>query len=354
MNVLLLTSHSIAEYDDLRMLTDLGYDVFSIGGAYDDVPFEGKRPALEVTRYPELEAATNRQRAHVTEIRGDPGPNIDWGKAWLHPEVIAWADAIIVHHFPESWIAGQWDRIKHKRVIWRTCGQSSPDGSLEREMAKLDGLQIVRYSPRERIIPDFAGEDALIRFGKYPADYGPWTGEWEGVINITQHMAQRGDACGYRAWQDVTRGLARPSGGLPEDGPPPPFALPLGPGSDAIGGTGELTYDEMRGWLNRARAYIYTGTHPASYTLGLMEAMLSGIPVIALPWATGWAPLDDLFEAPSIVAVDPTPRIDEKYKLRTFLADRDIAGLVGSLQRQRAIDLFGIETVGAQWKAFLG
>ena len=35
MNVLLLTSHSIAEYDDLRMLTDLGYNVFSIG-AYTD------------------------------------------------------------------------------------------------------------------------------------------------------------------------------------------------------------------------------------------------------------------------------------------------------------------------------
>jgi hypothetical protein len=352
MNVLLLTSHSIAEYDDLRMLTDLGYLVFSIG-AYTNpwTPTDDKRPPLRhAPSYPYLAACCE----NVRRENGDPGPNIDWAKARLHPDIIDWADVIIVHHFPERWIGGQWSAIKHKRVIWRTCGQSSPDGSLERYMAtfRSEGMEIVRYSPRERSLPNFAGEDALIRFGKYPADYGPWGGEVETVGNVTQNMAQRGNACGYGFWLQATDGLP---------------TMPAGPGSEALeGGIGSLPYDAMLRYLRALRAYLYTGTQPASYTLGLMEAMLSGVPVVSIgAQAFG---LPDLFEAAtrddlplgdkpdSIVAWDSCfddPQ-DAKRALRTLLDYPDKAATISAMQRQRAIDLFGIETVGPQWKAFLG
>src|SRR6185369_16408105 len=118
-----------------------------------------------------------------------------------------------------------------------------------------------------RVLPGFAGEDALIRFGKYPDDYGPWVGDYEVVGNITQHMKQRGDACGYRDWVTFTDGLP---------------TAPAGPGSDEMGemgGLGSLDYPVMLAYLRHVRAYLYTGTHPASYTLGLMEEMLSGVPV---------------------------------------------------------------------------
>lgn len=353
MNVLLLTSHSIAEYDDLRMLTDLGYDVFSIG-AYTDPqhPTDDKRPALPAPAHPELATKCDEARVVNQAAYGDPGPNIDWAKARLHSDVIDWADVIIVHHFPERWIGGQWDRIKHKRVIWRTCGQSSPDGSLERLMAGFR-VEIVRYSPKERILPDFAGETALIRFGKYPSDYGPWTGDWPGVINVTQHMAQRGDACGYSQWMDATRGLARPMGGLPEDGPPPPFAMPIGAGSEEIGGTGLVTYPEMLGWLNRARAYLYTGTHPASYTLGLMEAMLTGIPTVTPGWDTGDRILNGLFEARDMLPRKPVREAIPQY-LKALLTDRAMARRHGEETRQAGIELFDVAHVGPQWRELLG
>jgi hypothetical protein len=139
MNVLLLTSHAIAEHDDLEMFTRMGVPTYSIGGAYDELlPFEGKRPAIaNLVRYPELEAATNEQRARMHRTYGDAAQVIDWAKARLAPEVIDWADTIIVHHFPEAWIGGQWNAIRDKRVIWRTCGQSDP--RVENVMAKLRG-----------------------------------------------------------------------------------------------------------------------------------------------------------------------------------------------------------------------
>jgi hypothetical protein len=339
MNVLLLTSHSIAEYDDLRMLTDLGYDTFSIGAYTKPAePTDDKRPALPDAPYHEILAdACNRQR----EKLGDPGYNIDWAKAALHPEVIAWADTIIIHHFPERWIVPQWENIKHKRVIWRTCGQSSPDGSLERLMAPLvkRGLEVVRYSPKERNLPDFAGESAMIRFGKYPSDFLPWVGDDLVVGNVTQHMRQRGDSCGYPAWAVVTQFLP---------------VKPAGPGSEDLpGGIGPLSYETMLHYLRHLRTYFYTGTQPASYTLGLMEAMLAGVPVVSIqPNRFGWA--EHLFEGHAI-AVYSAPEVEGlRLALGDMLKFDQTAENASKATRQVAVDLFGIERIGAHWKAFLG
>ena len=345
MNILLLTSHSIAEYDDLRMLTDLGYDVFSIGAYTNPAhPSDDKRPALpDVTHYGFFEETCNVVRAE----NGDPGPNIDWAKAKLHPDIIDWADAIIVHHFPERWIGGQWEQIKHKRVIWRTCGQSSPDGSTERWMAQFDGLEIVRYSPKERCLPDYAGESALIRFGKYPDDYGPWIGDVVNVLNIAQHERVPHARDWWLNWsflEEATRGLPLTFGG---------------PHTELIGGLGSLSYETMLWWLQHARVYLYTGTQPASYTLGFIEAMMTGIPVVSIgPQHMG---LPDLFEGHEIArhGYAPDPGSAHRQLERLLAWGQDVTYEQGAwahshAQRRLAIELFGIETVGAQWKAFLG
>ena len=357
--ILLLASHAVAEYDDLRMFTDLGYDVFAPGGY--EVPSrsgEGIRPALpDAPHHPELVARLRQ----VREERGEPGPAIDWGKAALHDDIIDWADVIIVHHFPQVWIAGQWDRIKHKRVIWRTCGQSNPD--LERHMGVYvaHGLQIVRYSPAERRYFEslgprcFAGQDALIRFGKYPDDYGPWDGDQAVVGNVTQDMQQRGDSCGLSSWLNSTIGLP---------------ARPAGKGSEALpGGIGQLSYEDMLDYLRHIRVYLYTGTRPASYTLGLIEAMLSGVPVVSIGpaiWGNGWDG-GALFEGHEIAYspsmelfggdYDPNDRRWIRLMLEVLLSGRDEAREARELahiQRSTARTMFDVATVGAQWQEFLG
>ncbi len=361
MNILLLTSHSIAEYDDLRMFTDLGYDVYSIGGAYDEVPFEGKRPALpNVKRFPELEAATNRQRARLTEERGDADQRanggafyVDWGKADLAPEVVDWLDVAIIHHFPEAWLRYNWPKLRGKRVIWRTCGQSDP--RLETTMAEYhrDGVEIVRYSPAEERafhpLGMWAGQDTLIRFGKYPADYQPfesdypfYVGDWPVIGNITQDMKNRGEACGYDRWLLDTGHM---------------LTKPAGPGSELLqGGMGPLSYEDMLTYLRRIRCYLYLGTQPASYTLGLIEAMLSGVPVVTHPWRVpdlDWKWLSDLWEGGEIVGDDRVV-LDRALRLRIYLDSVDTARADGQRGRERAIELFDVATVGRQWVDFLG
>lgn len=340
MNILLLASHAVAEYDDLRMFTDLGFDTFAPGGY--EVPSrsgEGIRPALpDAPHHPELVARLQEVRA----ARGEPGPAIDWGKAALHDNIIDWADAVIVHHFPEQWIVGQWDRIKHKRVIWRTCGQSDPRLEMVMEPLHRQGLQIVRYSPAERryfeAIGQWAGQDALIRFGKYPDDYGPWIGDNLVVGNITQHMKQRGDACGYGFWVAATEGLP---------------VQPAGAGSEEMGGLGLLSYSAMLDYLRHLRAYLYTGTTPASYTLGLIEAMLSGVPMVSMG-PEAWRGPSALFEGHEIAwphGYDDA--LTAGTVAGTLLDETEIAAGLSDRVRERAIDLFDVATVGPQWVEFL-
>jgi glycosyltransferase involved in cell wall biosynthesis len=154
-------------------------------------------------------------------------------------------------------------------------------------------------------------------------------------------MVQRGDATGYGFWQTATNGLP---------------VRPAGPGSEALrDGVGQFSYEGMLGYLRHLRAYLYTGTRPASYTLGLIEAMMSGTPILSIgrhAWGDDWGGAD-LFEGDEIVP----PGFDDPKQAHTFLrnllTDHTLASELSASLHTRAVEMFGIETIGAQWKAFL-
>jgi len=167
--------------------------------------------------------------------------------------VLDWADTIIYHHYLHR-LYGQWPRIAdwlrgdpNRRVIWRTVGQSVDGNERDAQQFHREGMEIVRYSPKERNIPNFAGQDALIRFYKDPDEWYGWTGEDAVVGNVTQQLLQRDPYTNFGFWRDATEGLP---------------TLPAGPGSNAIGGLGSLDYHEMQAYLRRIRCYLYTG-YPA-------------------------------------------------------------------------------------------
>ena len=55
MKILYLSCHSVLEYDEIRILSDLGYDVFSIG-AYitPSIPHVDMRPSINIPSNPVL------------------------------------------------------------------------------------------------------------------------------------------------------------------------------------------------------------------------------------------------------------------------------------------------------------
>jgi len=328
LRILYLSCHAALEYDELQLLASLGHEVFSVHGSYQvpQAPADSVRPPLPLPRYPALEAIARQ-----------------CSRERLDPRLVAWADIILVMHVPQ-WIINNWHLFGGKRVIWRSIGQSTPRTERMLRPYRRLGLEAVRHSPGELRIPGNIGADAIIRFYKDPDEFCGWTGNSDEVITLNRSMRARAAACNFPAFVALTQGCnARVYGHGNED---------TGP----LNG-GALDYEAMKRKLREARVYVYTGTKPACYTLGLVEAMMTGIPVVALGsrWGdVGWGS----YEVPHIIrnGVDGFVSDDLGYlrqAIARLLQDHGLAAVIGQNGRQRAIALFGEPAIRAQWVALL-
>jgi hypothetical protein len=342
--ILLCLSHSIEEYDQLRLLHGLGYEVCSIGGYIDPAhPHDDKRPAL-----PNVPCVTSVKEA-IDGLGTDD--NLGAAQREIPAAVLDWlgADGVIIfHHYLDQRLWPQWEHLREwrsggGRVVWRTVGQSVEANERAAAPYRADGLEIVRYSPRERNLPGYCGEDVMIRFYKDPAEWAAveWDGSVKKVTNVTQQLKQRHPWTNYDFWRDATADLD---------------VCPVGPGSEAIGGLGAVSLDAMKDSLHLCGAYLYTGTQPASYTLGLIEAMMVGIPVVSIGphWMTAFPYGPDIFEGHLLAGAYTDLPAAAALILKRLLADDDLAHTFSTEQRKHTLAGFGMEPVGQAWKEFLG
>lgn len=331
MKIHYISDHSILEWDEAQMFADLGHDIFC-NGAYMDPAghFSLPRPGLKnVNYYPEYaEIASNSARTNLPKELIDP------------------FDVIIVMHGPNV-IYENWDRIKHKPVVWRTIGQSVPAVEIQLRRMRDEGLKIVRYSPKERNILEYLGEDAMIRFYKNEEEFPEWIGDTQNVISFAQSLKGRRQFCHY---DEIYPVVGKYNG------------LIYGPGNDDLGyiNGGCVTYEKQIELMQHARAFIYGGTWPASYTLSFMEAMMAGVPIVAI--SKKLAHLSS-FEHIEFYEVDEIlaqigglvcDNIDEMYqKTQMVLDDYDLAKDISNKQRKLAVSMFGKQVIYKQWEEFL-
>lgn len=342
MRILMLPCHEVLEADELHLLRSIGCDVFSPGSFVE--PANRGDSHLRPNIAGLVNDPEDVRLYHACAVEGRDN------KSNLSRELVDRFDVVLVHHIPE-WISGNWPVLKAsgKRVIWRTIGQSVAHQEEKLRPFRDQGLQIVRYSPREERIPGYIGADAMIRFAKRESDWGGWTGHVPSVLHIGQDVIKRAQACSYEFYEGVTR--------------PFPRTL-IGNGSEAVSwGRGKLPYEEMRQALRDHRVFFFTGTHPASYTLGFIEALMSGIPVVASGPMHGndlrSFPGHDLYEVADILrdhccgfaSDDPFELHDAiKFLLRDERGARDMS----AVGRATAIKLFGFDNIAPQWAKFLG
>lgn len=332
MKILYLSVHEILEYDELKLFTEMGHECYSMGAYTNPYGDEG------------------RKRPGIPDMPFDPQFHnlaVRYSKDDLHPEMIEPMDVIMVMHEP-SFIEKNWEKIRHKRVIWRSIGQSVPHIEKRLEPFRMQGLQVVRYSPAEATIEGNIGLDAMIRFYKDPDEFKDWNGDRDQVITIGQSMRARSKYCNFDAFKDSTEGLERKL---------------FGPNNDDSGIPGGfLTYDEMKAVLRDSRVYFYTGTHPASYTLNFMEAMMTGIPIVAVGNRLGNNsdfPNQTTYEVTQIIKNGIngyySDGLDELRKyVDEMLKNKNLAAQIGRMGRQKAIELFGKDQIKKDWKNFLG
>lgn len=330
--ILYLSCHEILEYDEVKLLNELGHYVFS-PGAYlnpNQGQFEQLRPGLDMVYDPE------DVRIYMDLHFQNPALDV---KKRLSKELVDRFDIIIVMHEP-SFITNNWSTIKHKRVIWRTIGQST--SNLESQMKRYvdQGLQIVRYSPAEQRISGYAGCNKLIRFYKDPAEFKNWTGENKQVITLAQSMIKRSGACNFPYFESATQPFRRTLLGTHN--------------TEVSWNKGPLTYLEVREELRTNAVYFYTGTHPASYTLNFIEAWMTGIPIVAIGCQHG----GHLYEVDQLIENGITGFYSDdlqtsQNQIRDLLQDEALSRQISTTGRLKAIEIFGKELVSKQWMDFL-
>lgn len=332
MKIHYISCHSVLEYDEVQMFTDMGHDVFSNGAYLDPAGhITHPRPGLKGAIYHEDLADIARKTATTN----------------LPKELIDPFDVIIVMHTPDVLISN-WDRIKHKKVIWRTIGQSTPNVEARLKPLRDEGLIIVRYSPKERHLENYLGEDALIRFYEDEDKYKGWHGKAGTVVNFSQSLLGRRDFCHY----DEVIPVIEAFGGLV-----------YGPGNEDLGqyNGGAVPHEKQLEIMRAAGVMVYGGTWPASYTLSFIEALMMGLPIVAvskeIAHVKKFAHID-FYEVDELMAEISAPVCDSVEQMmeatRQLLENRKYALDISKRQRELALKHFSKAAISAQWAELFG
>lgn len=352
LKILYLSCHEVLEYNELKLLTEIeheinpGYsiDVFSLGGAFQNPNQSGgfMRSVIPKGRfYPDL---------YQLAIQCD--------KDDIHPKLLEWADVCLMMHNSaiqgqkeqQRWLVRNWQNFKdyNVKVIWRSIGQSVP--LIEREIKKYkdQGMKIVRYSPLEEKIPDFAGADAIIRFYEDEELFSGWTGEKKQILVVGQSFKQRAEFLNFPLLERLTTGFSTKVAGT---------------GNEDLGELwlGYRKYHELISEYRNARVFLYVGgTIPAQYTLSFIEAWMMGIPVVAIGkklrkhHAFNW----DNYEVPDLITNGVNGYVsDDVAELRNYISmlleNHELAKKVGEAGRKKAIELFGRKQKLQEWADML-
>ena len=345
MNILLFSCHEILEANLINLFLGLGHNVFSMGAFHSNSRGTGIRPEI-----PNFNPDPRLATVYLTGSKDN-----------VPQELIEWSHCIVMMHnapsesHPQPWLANNWNKFKKakKPVIWYSIGQST--GYVEESLHKFrkEGLKIVRYSPKETNIPNFAGVDATIRFSIDPADFELYEGNIARIVNVSQAMfgggtvPSRGDHMNLKEFKGVVEGFDWKVFGPNNEN-----------ATEHDGGI--LSYEDLKSMLKFNRVYMYVGTRPASYTLGGMEAMCAGIPIVSIGPSLGDSIYKDqkTFEMHELIGESGkagfwSDNIDDLRKYcKMLVEDAELAKEVGAAGRLKAIQYFGKDLISKQWMDF--
>lgn len=259
-NILYTSCHSVLEFDELRILTSLGHSVFSIGSYFNpNNPAESIRPPIKLHQ--------NKEWLQLFSKTGCNG-------LLLSKEFLSKFDIIISMH-GHDFISRNFKNIsKSTKIIWRGIGQNNSIIESKLKVLKSKGVCIVRYSPLESLIEGFAGIDCLIRFGKKISEFD-LTRERNGRTMLCYNSIL--NRRGHNDWEqseEFVSSINTDIYGASNEGVP--------------NWKGTPSYDEQLNLYSTYSRIFCLSSSPAPYTLGFIEAILSGGEVLINRHGNKW------------------------------------------------------------------
>jgi glycosyltransferase involved in cell wall biosynthesis len=159
--------------------------------------------------------------------------------------------------------------------------------------------------------------------------YGGHTGEVAGVLQVSNHLRERGAILGWDAHATVCDGLE---------------SLVLGRNPGLEGARPAEDWDDLRLQYRRYRVYLHTAVHPYEdgFNLALMEAMATGMPIATVAHPT--SPITDGVEG---VVSDDARAL--RKKVLALLADPEAGRVMGQAARRRVQTRFPLDRFRGAW-----
>jgi hypothetical protein len=172
----------------------------------------------------------------------------------------------------------------------------------------------------------------VIEHGVAVPDEVRWRGDVERGLVITNHLARRGRRMGADLFARLRTTL--------------PLDL-VGMGATDLGGLGEVDHPQLPAFAAAYR-FLFSPVRYSSLSLSVIEAMMTGMPVIALATAEMATVIE---HGVSGFAVTDTRQL--AAAMRALLGDAGLARNLGDAARQRARERFSIARFSADWDAAL-
>ncbi|MDN4036282.1 glycosyltransferase family 4 protein [Massilia sp. YIM B02443] len=159
-----------------------------------------------------------------------------------------------------------------------------------------------------------------------------WHGELARGLVISNNLARRGRRMGPDLFLAARRQL--------------PLDL-VGMASDELGGLGEVEHGQLFGFAARYR-FLFSPIRYSSLGLSVIEAMMIGMPVVALATTEMATVIENGVSGFS----DTRPEVLCSH-MQTLLREPALARALGERGRQRAMERFSIERFSRDWDATL-
>jgi glycosyltransferase involved in cell wall biosynthesis len=149
--------------------------------------------------------------------------------------------------------------------------QSTIDRALYLKKLKIlltaSGARVVYISELKR--KDWGIPGTIIRPAVNVGEYGGYRGDIPGILQVCNHLKERGAMMGWSTYRDVCDGLPN---------------LIIGNNGNLPSSRMASSWNDLREQLRSYRVYLYTPVYPYEdgYNLALLEAMATGMPIATM------------------------------------------------------------------------
>lgn len=172
----------------------------------------------------------------------------------------------------------------------------------------------------------------VIEHGVLVPDNVAYRGDLERGLVVINHLAGRGRRLGADIFQQARAQV--------------PLDL-VGMGAEELGGIGEIAHAELPAFSSRYR-YLFNPIRYTSLGLAVIEAMMVGLPVVALATTEMVTVIEN--GASGFIDTNPATLVE---RMRDLQRSPALARQLGAAARQRARERFGIGRFAADWDAVL-